>query len=178
MTCRECDNAIAVYCGKCVDAEREELNRLRRLVPSGTYTLNVAHEEEIQRLKDAGEVLIRSLERMTRERDDFKAKLDAELPAAWREDVESLNTLNERLCRERDEAKAELAFIEAEYASANESDLTRDALCLQVASLKALIREVYRELLIIEAITVSPSNTDGLIELCNRLARPEKGDAP
>lgn len=29
------------------DKEREELNRLRRLVPTGTYTLNVAHEEEI-----------------------------------------------------------------------------------------------------------------------------------
>ena len=68
--CIKCDNALAVYCGKCVDAEREELNRLRRLVPTGSYTLNVAHEEEIQRLKDAGEVLIRSLERMTKERDD------------------------------------------------------------------------------------------------------------
>lgn len=38
--CIKCDNALAVYCGKCVDAEREELNRLRRLVPTGSYTLN------------------------------------------------------------------------------------------------------------------------------------------
>lgn len=50
-----------------------ELERLRRLVPNGTYTLNVAHEEEIQQLKDAGEVLIRSLERMTKERDEARA---------------------------------------------------------------------------------------------------------
>lgn len=57
MTCRECDKL------------RAELEHLRRLTPSGTYTLNVAHEEETQRLKDAGEVLIRSLERMTREED-------------------------------------------------------------------------------------------------------------
>lgn len=70
LDCIHCEKSIAVYCGKCVDAEREELNRLRRLVPTGTYTLNVAHEEEIQRLKDAGEVLIRSLERMTKERDE------------------------------------------------------------------------------------------------------------
>lgn len=82
-----------------------ELERLRRLVPSGTYTLNVAHEEEIQRLKDAGEVLVRSLERMT---------------------------------KERDEARAELAFIQTEYTEANESDLTRDALCLRAATLRLL----------------------------------------
>lgn len=50
-----------------------ELERLRRLVPTGTYTLNVQYEEEIQRLKDAGEVLVRSLERMTRERDEAQA---------------------------------------------------------------------------------------------------------
>ena len=50
---------------------RDELERLHRLVPTGTYTLNVQYEEEIQRLKDAGEVLVRSLERMTRERDEL-----------------------------------------------------------------------------------------------------------
>lgn len=50
--CIKCDNALAVYCGKCVDAEREELNRLRRLVPTGTYTLNVAHEEELARMRE------------------------------------------------------------------------------------------------------------------------------
>ena len=76
--------------------------------------------------------------------------------------------------RERDEARAERAFIETEYAAANESDLTRDALCLQVASLRALIREAHRELSTIEAITVSTSDTDGLVQLCKRLAAAGK----
>lgn len=42
--------------------------------------------------------------------------------------------------RERDEERAELAFIQTEYAAANESDLTRDALCLQLAALKHELR--------------------------------------
>ena len=50
--CIKCDNALAVYCGKCVDAEREELNRLRRLTPTGTYTLTLAHEQEIRLLRE------------------------------------------------------------------------------------------------------------------------------
>lgn len=32
---------------------RDELNRLRRLVPTGSYTLNVAHEEELERMREA-----------------------------------------------------------------------------------------------------------------------------
>jgi len=51
--CIKCDNALAVYCGKCVDVEREELNRLRRLVPTGTYTLTIAHEQELERMREA-----------------------------------------------------------------------------------------------------------------------------
>jgi hypothetical protein len=38
---------------------------------------------------------------------------------------------------ERDEARSELAFIAAEYEKANASDLTRDALAMQNAALKA-----------------------------------------
>lgn len=30
-----------------------ELERLRRLTPNGTYTLNVAHEEELERMREA-----------------------------------------------------------------------------------------------------------------------------
>lgn len=45
-----------------------------------------------------------------------------------------------RLQSEHDEARSELAFIQAEYAAANESDLTRDALCLQLAALKHELR--------------------------------------
>lgn len=79
-----------------------------------------------------------------------------------------------RVERERDDARAELAFIDLQYSAANASDLTRDALCLQVASLRALIREAHRELSTIEAITVSPSDTDGLVQLCKRLAAAGK----
>lgn len=50
--CLNCEERLAVYCGKCVDAEREELNRLRRLVPTGTYTLTLAHEQEIRLLRE------------------------------------------------------------------------------------------------------------------------------
>lgn len=50
--CLNCEERLAIYCGKCVDAEREELNRLRRLVPTGTYTLTLAHEQEIRLLHE------------------------------------------------------------------------------------------------------------------------------
>lgn len=52
LDCIHCEKSIAVYCGKCVDAEREELNRLRRLTPTGTYTLTLAHEQEIRLLRE------------------------------------------------------------------------------------------------------------------------------
>ena len=142
--CIRCDDALSVYCGKCMDGVRDELERLRRLVPNGTYTLNVAHEEEIQRLRSLAD------------------------SAAHEQGIAQLRMMQAQ--KSRGEARAELAFIESEYAAANESDLTRDALCLQVASLRALIREAHRELSTIEAITVSPSDTDGLIQLCKRLA--------
>lgn len=124
-------------------------------------------------------------------------QLAAELPAAWREDLESLQGIVERLGKERDaalatveqmrkerdealdtvgaardivclttigcgecqlcvallaeqqltreleaikadrdDARSDLAFIEAEYAKANNSDLTRDALALKIAALE------------------------------------------
>lgn len=87
--CVRCESETPVYCGPCMDAVRVKLERLRRLAPSGTYTLNVQYEEKIQRLKDAGEVLVRSLERMTRERDEAKAALqrvveyDRDPSASW-----------------------------------------------------------------------------------------------
>lgn len=59
MTCAECARL------------RDELERLHRLVPTGTYTLNVQYEEEIQRLKYDVEVLVRSLKHMMRERDEL-----------------------------------------------------------------------------------------------------------
>ena len=46
---------------------------------------------------------------------------------------------------ERDEARAELNFIKSEYEKANASDLTRDALALQNAALKAELEEANAE---------------------------------
>lgn len=51
---------------------------------------------------------IKHLHAAERERDDLKAKLDAELPAAWREDVESLNGCLERASRDLYEARSEI----------------------------------------------------------------------
>jgi chromosome segregation ATPase len=119
---------------------------LRRLVPNGTYTLNIAHEEEIQRLRSLADsaayerdALHRALREtlaalgngsaatseasvaflantpnevravvddLRRERDDCKTKLDAELPAAWREDLESLNRITEAALQRCDELRS------------------------------------------------------------------------
>lgn len=52
-----------------------ELERLRRLVPNGTYTLNVAHEEELERMREAFRAAEkRELEALA-ERDEATAKL-------------------------------------------------------------------------------------------------------
>jgi hypothetical protein len=45
---------------------------------------------------------------VVRERDDLKAKLDAELPAAWREDLASLNECLEWASRDLYEARSEI----------------------------------------------------------------------
>ena len=45
------------------------------------------------------------------ERDELQAKLDAELPAAWREDLASLNECLERVGRERDTLREEVARL-------------------------------------------------------------------
>lgn len=62
--------------------------------------------------------LTHRLEQAIRERDELQAKLDAELPAAWREDLVSLNECLERVSRERDELKARLAHAEADAEQA------------------------------------------------------------
>lgn len=46
-----------------------------------------------------------------RERDELQAKLDAELPAAWREDLASLNECLERVGSERDKASQALGDL-------------------------------------------------------------------
>lgn len=98
------------------DRKRDELERLRRLVPTGTYTLNVAHEEEIQRLKDAGEVLVRSLELMTKERDEALA------------DIETL--------------KLHVEMLREAWRSASD-EVKRNALCLRAATLGEAMTQWY-----------------------------------
>lgn len=142
--CVRCDNALSVYCGNCMDGVRDERDALHRALRETLAALGngsaATSEASVAFMANTPNEVRAVVDDLRRERDDYKAKLDAELPAAWREDVESLDRLNERLCGERDEARAELSFIQAEYAAANESDLTRDALCLQLAALKHELR--------------------------------------
>lgn len=53
-------------------------------------------------------------------------------------------------------------------------EIERDEARGEVERLQALLREAHRELSTIEAITVSPSDTDGLIDLCRRLGEAIK----
>lgn len=64
-------------------------------------------------------------ERVVKERDEARAALAAELPAAWREDIESLNECLERVGRERDEARAEVERLKAQM-EAEAKDYTQD----------------------------------------------------
>lgn len=110
--CIKCDNSLAVYCGKCVDVEREELNRLRRLVPTGTYTLNVAHEEELARMREA----LRAAEKRELE---ALAELDEE-----RANVETLKTHVETL-REAWHGASEAVAKLGEQLNASEEECER-----------------------------------------------------
>ena len=103
---------------------------------------------------------------------------DAEL-VSLREEYEIMREDSERLRRERDEARAclafervtvaelraEVEFIKAEYEKANASDLTRDALALQNATLlhKA---ENYNGL--VDALKVSEDENKKLIAALNK----------
>ena len=89
---------------------------------------------------------------------------DAEL-VSLREEYEIMREDSERLRRERDGARAEVEFINAEYEKANASDLTRDALALQNATLlhKA---ENYNGL--VDALKVSEDENKKLIAALNK----------
>lgn len=77
--------------------------------------------------RTADEYPLKAVERTVRERDELKAKLDAELPAMWREDIASLNECLDRVGRDSDELKARLAHVEAdaEQAIHNEALMER-----------------------------------------------------
>lgn len=117
--CIKCDNALAVYCGKCVDAERAELERLRRLVPTGSYTLNVAHEKEIQRLRSEIDQWLLAEKRM---REAFRAAERRELKALAeldeeRANVETLKTHVETLREAWRSASDEVKRLRAEAST-------------------------------------------------------------
>ena len=61
------------------------------------------------------------------ERDEARAALAAELPAAWREDIESLNECLERVGRERDESRAEVERLQAELVRVARAEFDRGA---------------------------------------------------
>ena len=81
--------------------------------------------------------------------------------------------LYERTARERDELRAE---VERQKRDIRVLQASNDAKLEQwrraerdLADAHALLRECHRELATIEAITVSPSDTDGLLNLVRRV---------
>jgi len=87
-----------------------ELERLRRLVPNGTYTLNVAHEEEIQRLRSLADSA--QAKAADFERDWYEAK--SEFGSAMAKMREALRAAEQRelaALAELDEAKAEITRL-------------------------------------------------------------------
>lgn len=77
---------------------------------------------------------IKHLHAAERERDDLQAKLDAELPAAWREDLASLNECLDRVGRERDGLREEVARLNTLLLSAtgeNQKRAEREARALE-----------------------------------------------
>ena len=92
-----------------------ELERLRRLVPNGTYTLNVAHEEEIQRLRSLADSA--QAKAADFERDWYEAK--SEFGSAMAKMREALRAAEQRelaALAELDEARAALQRV-VEYDS-------------------------------------------------------------
>lgn len=72
--------------------------------------------------------------KLVQERDELQAKLDAELPAMWREDIASLNECLERVGRERDGLREEVARLNTLLLSAtgeNQKRAEREARALE-----------------------------------------------
>lgn len=63
--------------------------------------------------RTADEHPLQAVRRVVQERDELQAKLDAELPAAWREDLASLNECLERVSREVERLRAERRQLRA-----------------------------------------------------------------
>lgn len=113
--CIKCDNALSVYCGQCVDAVRDERDALHKALRETLAALGngsaATSEASVGFMANTPNEVRAVVEELRRERDGYKANLDAELPAMWREDIESLNQIVERMTRERDEAQANYRFM-------------------------------------------------------------------
>ena len=116
--CRLCSRWVwggPTACERCVareerDALREELARLHRLAPTGTYTVSLPHEQEIQRLqsqleKESAERHNALIKAEAHERDWYAAKSEfgtamakmrEALRAAEKRELQALAELNER----------------------------------------------------------------------------------
>lgn len=80
------------------------------------------------------------------ERDELKAKLDAELPAAWREDLASLNECLDRASRDLYEARSEIDHHKRQAlmleARLKESTRQHDADRVETDRLRAALRAI------------------------------------
>lgn len=81
---------------------------------------------------------------LLRQRDELQAKLDAELPAAWREDLASLNECLERVSRDLYEARSEIDHHKRQVlvseAKHKEAARERDEARAEVERLRAALR--------------------------------------
>ena len=112
------------------------------------------------------------VERLTRERDEARAEVER-----FRDGCERASIVGIAMRGEIDDLRAENARqkrdIRVLHAS-NDAKLEQWRRAERdLADAHALLRECHRELATIEAITVSPSDTDGLLDLVRRVARAE-----
>jgi hypothetical protein len=92
--------------------------------------------------------------------------------AGWDKAATKMESLMESLVQQREALRAGkcLQVIPGTVIACGEAA----NYCSQACYFLALLREAHRELATIEAITVSPSDTDGLIDLCRRLGEAIK----
>ena len=135
---------------------------------------------DMEIVMSAAMTLADELARVQAERDELRAERDALIGAGCSPEQNALALLDLYAERTRDaetardEANANYCFM-VERAADEKLDGYRE-LGARVASaenerdsLRRLLQEAHAELSTIEAITVSPSDMDGLIELCNRI---------
>ena len=110
---RQRDEARADFANACDVGRRQEARAEKAERERDEALAQVARRErEHEALLETAQ---KALAHVEAERDELKAKLDAELPAAWREDLASLNECLERAWRERNEARSLAERLRAEW---------------------------------------------------------------